>query len=442
MGDYKLLNKEIIDANRELKQTLSAYQTELVKMRGELMEQRRVQVEAERDYRDSLLSFWSQNFLSFARKIDENVNVLELLGHDKSAQSLNSHVGIRGQSNSTRRRSTQLVSDFRRSSAVCRQRSVVHMSPTRRQREDNAIEEEHETGPVVGDENLSGSDMDLDNSLNVIDVDNDETFENAQLRCIREGNEEEEKETDEGEEHNETYEESNRQPIRDVTNWNVEHRDPKACVATRRGKGQRLRNDSENSIELARNIEQDDRQQSASHLSEGDVEDDLTNILHCTLHVSRSANDLRELTNSNGQTINPFQNENLNRHLRVRVQRLHEPQKNDVHFANEENVIRPEEEPSSVDVRKYYGEQEHDPLLGITTLSLGDFQELCSSTPCHKRAQADSENRSNENSELYSFSSTCQTMRPSRRCAPKALAEPSLKEKLRSDSGKRRPKKR
>ncbi|XP_036338236.1 uncharacterized protein LOC118748050 [Rhagoletis pomonella] len=74
----KLLNKELINANRTLKQIISAYQTELVNIRAELMEQRRVRVEAEH-----------------RRK-----RVLEILSHNQSAQIMNSNSqsGIRAQS--------------------------------------------------------------------------------------------------------------------------------------------------------------------------------------------------------------------------------------------------------------------------------------------------------------------------------------------------------
>ncbi|XP_017481563.1 PREDICTED: uncharacterized protein LOC108370693 [Rhagoletis zephyria] len=72
----KLLNKELINANRTLKQIISAYQTELVNIRAELMEQRRVRVEAEH-----------------RRK-----RVLEILSHNQTAQIMNSQSGIRAQS--------------------------------------------------------------------------------------------------------------------------------------------------------------------------------------------------------------------------------------------------------------------------------------------------------------------------------------------------------
>lgn len=80
MGDYKQRNKELIDENRELKQIIATYQKELVLTRAELMEQHRIRVEREREYRDRVLALLAQNFMASVHDINANVNIPELLG--------------------------------------------------------------------------------------------------------------------------------------------------------------------------------------------------------------------------------------------------------------------------------------------------------------------------------------------------------------------------
>lgn len=256
MGDYKLLNKELVDANRELKQTITTYQNELVLTRAELMEQHRIRVEGEREYRDRVLSLVAHNFMALMRDIDANVNVPELLGCISCGQNSNYTNGssAKSDSNSSRRRSTHIVREFRRSSAVSRQNSV-RMSPTRRPYASHAIIEQTETSKL--EESESGSDMDLDNSINkdnVIDVELEESYENADLHCIKEASEEECEENDGGKKCT-VVEKRNRQPIRDISNINMDQVENKENFVTRRGKGRNRCSDNENSIEIPRNVE-------------------------------------------------------------------------------------------------------------------------------------------------------------------------------------------
>ncbi|XP_054736642.1 uncharacterized protein LOC129243564 [Anastrepha obliqua] len=101
MGDYKQLNKELIDANRELKQKIATYQKELTSMRAELIELQRLRIGTECDCRDRMLSFATnnfKNFLSSLREIDTNINVMELLDYDNCVQNGSCNVGVSCQS--------------------------------------------------------------------------------------------------------------------------------------------------------------------------------------------------------------------------------------------------------------------------------------------------------------------------------------------------------
>ncbi|XP_039957793.1 uncharacterized protein LOC120772956 [Bactrocera tryoni] len=420
MGDYKLLNKELVDANRELKQTIATYQNELVLTRAELMEQHRIRVEGEREYRDRVLSLVAHNFMALMRDIDANVNVQELLSCNSCEQNSNytNTVNAKSDSASFRRRSTHLVREFRRSSAVTRQISI-QLSPTRRPYESHAIIEQTETSKL--EESESGSDMDLENSItedNVIDVEREGSYENADLHCIREASEEECEENDDGRKCT-VVDKRNRQPIRDISNIHKEQVENRYYV-TKRGKERNRRRDTENSIEVPRNVEVDGME----------VEDDLIQTMNQTLHVSDS-----QITDNNDKwmEVNP---ENFKRHVVVKVKRMHEPQPAVVHLNTKENTLIPEYEISVENIR-------NDELsLGITQFSMGNFLEASCSTPCHGMKAAMAEGTTDETNCDGSCSASSQTtslcLRPSRRCAPTTLAEPSLRVKLRSDSGKRK----
>nr|XP_014085186.1 uncharacterized protein LOC106614149 [Bactrocera oleae]XP_036230999.1 uncharacterized protein LOC106614149 [Bactrocera oleae] len=419
MGDYKLLNKELVDANRELKQTITTYQNELVLTRAELMEQHRIRVEGEREYRDRVLSLVAHNFMALMRDIDANVNVPELLGCISCGQNANYTNGssAKSDSNSSRRRSTHIVREFRRSSAVSRQNSV-RMSPTRRPYASHAIIEQTETSKL--EESESGSDMDLDNSINkdnVIDVELEESYENADLHCIKEASEEECEENGGGKKCT-VVEKRNRQPIRDISNINMDQVENKENFVTRRGKGRNLCSDNENSIEIPRNVE----------IGDMEVEDDLIHAMNHSLRVSGST-----ITDNNKWKA--VDEENFKRHVVVKVKRMHAPQPAVIHFSTE-NTLMPEYEISVENIR-------NDELsLGLTQFSMGNFLEASCSTPCHgiKAAMAEATNDETTCGSSCSLSSPTPSLcgRPSRRCAPTTLAEPSLRAKLRSDSGKRK----
>ncbi|XP_011180140.2 uncharacterized protein LOC105210717 [Zeugodacus cucurbitae] len=417
MGDYKQLNKELVDANRELKQTIAIYQKELVLIRAELMDQHRLRVETEREYRDRVLALLAQNFLTSVREIDANVNVPELIGFNNNTQTSNYTNGISAISDSrnSRRRSTHLVREFRRSSAVCGQNSI-RMSPTRRPYEDHAIIEQTETSKL---EESCDSDMDLENSIvqnNVIEVENEESYENADLHCIKEANEEEYEENM-GDRMCTVVEKSNRQPIRDISNIDMEQVEHKGSYVTKRGKQRKGYNNNENSIQVARNVEDDDME----------LEDDLIHALNRSLHVSDKT------TMDNNAARKPLDEECFKRQLVVKIKRLHEPEHAVVHFSAEDNTIIPEEHELSVENRR-----NNELSLGITQFSMGNFLEASCSTPCNsmKAAKEDATHDETSDASSYSFA-TSQCMRPSRRCAPTTLAEPNLRVKLRNDSGKR-----
>lgn len=84
--------------------------------------------------------------------------------------------------------------------------------------------------------------------------------------------------------------------------------------------------------------------------------------------------------------------------------------------------------------------------LGIIEFSMGNFLEASCSTPCHSMKATTADATIDETTHAFSYSLSSQTTsqcnRPSRRCAPKTLAEPNLKGKLRNDSGKKKTKKR
>ncbi|XP_053963315.1 uncharacterized protein LOC128866527 [Anastrepha ludens] len=445
MGDYKQLNKDLIDANRELKQTIAAYQRELNSMRAELIEHHRLRIESERDCRDRMLSFATKNFknfLSSLREIDTNINVMDLLGYDNCVQNGSYNVGVSCQSDSTRasRRSIHLAKEFRRSSALCRQHSVLQISPTRRHNADNAINDETEMEAVS---EQSGSDMDLENSMseeNVIDVENDQTGENEELRCIRETNEEESEDeiamhrSGEGP----TF---MRQPIKNLTNLDMEDRQPKANIVTKRGKHHHRRSDIENSIEVARNIGQDSTYTPSSYVNEIEVEDNLVASMHRSLHLSHSTYNMRELNEQcdAGKDSPSLNIDEFNRPLMVRVHRIREPSHIGVHFENEEHTITTK---SLLCEHLLETGKNGELSLGLTEFSMGNFMDAPCSTPCHSIAAAVAaaitEETNNSSSVSPLSQTTSQSTRPSRRCAPKALAEPSLRDKLRSDSGKRR----
>ncbi|XP_011197859.2 uncharacterized protein LOC105222304 [Bactrocera dorsalis] len=421
MGDYKLLNKELVDANRELKQTIATYQNELILTRAELMEQHRIRVEGEREYRDRVLSLVAHNFMALMRDIDANVNVQEFLGCNSCGQNSNYTNGVSAKSDSasSRRRSTHLVREFRRSSAVTRQNSI-QLSPTRRPYESHAIIEQTETSKL--EESESGSDMDLENSItedNVIDVEREESYENADLHCIKEASEEECEENDDGKKCTVVYK-RNRQPVRDVANIHMEQIENKGYYVTKREKERNRRSDKENSIEVPRNVEVDGME----------VEDDLIQAMNQSLHVSDS-----KITDNNDKWKEIIK-ENFKRHVVVKVKRMHEPQPAVAHFNTEEHTLMPEYEISVEKIR-------NDELsLGISQFSMGNFLEASCSTPCHGMKAAMAEATTDETECDGSCSVSSQTtslcVRPSRRCAPTTLAEPSLRVKLRSDSGKRK----
>ncbi|XP_054740403.1 uncharacterized protein LOC129245967 [Anastrepha obliqua] len=442
MGDYKQLNKDLIDANRELKQAIAAYQRELNLMRAEVIEHHRLRIESERDCRDRMLSFGTKilkNVLSSLREIDTNINVMELLDYDNCVQNGSCNVGVSCQSDS--RRSIHLAKEFRRSSALCRQHSVLQISPTRRHNADNAINDETEMEAVS---EQSGSDMDLENSMseeNVIDVENDQTGENEELRCIRETNEEESE--DEIAMHRSgdgpTF---MRQPIKNLTNLDMEDRQPKVNIVTKRGKQHHRRSDIENSFEVARNIGQDSTYTPSSYVNEIEMEDNLVASMHRSLHLSHSTCNMRELHEQcDAGKDSPSRNiEEFNRALMVRVQRLREPSHIGDHFENEEHTITTK---SLLCEQLLETGKNGELSLGLTEFSMGNFMDASCSTPCHSIvaaavATAKTEETNNSSSVIPLSQTTSQSTRPSRRCAPKALAEPSLRDKLRSDSGKRR----
>ncbi|XP_054740404.1 uncharacterized protein LOC129245968 [Anastrepha obliqua] len=95
MGDYKQLNKDLIDANRELKQAIATYQKELTSMRAELIELQRLRIGTERDCRDRIFSFVTKNlknFVSSLREID-----ISIMRYEKCLQNGSSNVGVSSQ---------------------------------------------------------------------------------------------------------------------------------------------------------------------------------------------------------------------------------------------------------------------------------------------------------------------------------------------------------
>ncbi|XP_039957797.1 uncharacterized protein LOC120772958 [Bactrocera tryoni] len=120
MGDYKQLNKKLVDDNRVLKQTIAAYRKELGLIRAELLEQHRIRVESERAYRDHALSLVANDFMASVRDIDANINVPEFV-YNSSYESLCSSCtydpSTENDNTSCRHRNTNLVREFHRSRA-------------------------------------------------------------------------------------------------------------------------------------------------------------------------------------------------------------------------------------------------------------------------------------------------------------------------------------
>uniref|UniRef100_A0A034VU38 Uncharacterized protein n=1 Tax=Bactrocera dorsalis TaxID=27457 RepID=A0A034VU38_BACDO len=120
MGDYKQLNKKLVDDNRVLKQAIAAYREELGLIRAELLEQHRIRVESERAFRDRALSLVAHNFMASVRDIDANINVPELVynsSYENLCSSCTNGPSTENDNNSCRHRSTNLVRDFHRSRA-------------------------------------------------------------------------------------------------------------------------------------------------------------------------------------------------------------------------------------------------------------------------------------------------------------------------------------
>ncbi|XP_004522930.1 uncharacterized protein LOC101452223 [Ceratitis capitata] len=446
MGDYKQLNKELIDANRELKQTIATYQNELVLLRAEIMEQQRLRVEQQQEWRERVISMLSHNFVTTLHDIDANVNIAEILGYCNLPSIA---VGVSGKSDSSgQSRSSQLVREFRRSSIICRQNNV-RMSPTRRPQDDNAIAEQTEYSKL---DETSGSDMDLDNSVdgvgNIIDVENDENEENEELHCIREANEEEEEE-EEGEDDDDDdrntatlVEKHKRKPIRDLTNIVSNEIGEKGHFVTKRGKQRDLRNDKEDSIQAVRDVGHDYRQ-SIYHPCDIEVENDLVNTIRNTLYFSHNDYDESVTNIAELNKLNSEDKDQIKKRVVVRVQRLHEPPQPVQHFQTTKQTTTPKKYENANDSKRI-----DDLSLGITQFSMGNFLEASCSTPCHneKPTSADgmTENKTNATTLSTTASQTQeinQSMRPQRRCAPKNLVEPNLISKQRSEFGKRRGKK-
>ncbi|XP_067626580.1 shugoshin [Eurosta solidaginis] len=430
MCDYKQLNKEVIDANRALKQLVTTLQTELVMLKADRMEQHRQRVEAEFNCRERFRTL-IKSFLTSLREIDADINIMEYI------QSVDANlVGVSDQSGFSKcakRRSTQLVSDFRRASVACRQQSVVQMSPTRRVQEKDAtmIEEE--------------SDMDLENSINpdnIIDVENDDdTIENEALGCIDEGTEEElEMESN-------MYMTPKQNPLRDVSNKIMENRPAKRKESDirRRGKqGERL-NACENSIDTARDLALDYSQTPTQFDLDNDIEDELVSSVQRSLHLTIGRAESNTRVDKQNEYI--VCNEKPIRNLVVRLQRLHELPPNIMVYNATEDTIVPHDLENLADITKENDGTETS--LGLPEYSMGNFLEKPCSTPCHNgKAQSNT----SALVETMAVSAACtdevgstpsvdnSTLRPSRSCIPRNLAEPKLNTKLRNASKVKRSK--
>ncbi|XP_037944816.1 uncharacterized protein LOC119677539 [Teleopsis dalmanni] len=138
MDNYKVINKELIDQIREMRNEIAIYKQEIVEHKAEIMEQHRLRIEQKKAF----IALITQSFRTVLNDIDPELNIQNLLSNTVNNSEENNLDSKNINQRSRNSRSSKVFIDFRRRSSNLQQRpSSVKMSPTCKRSVESVVEQ-------------------------------------------------------------------------------------------------------------------------------------------------------------------------------------------------------------------------------------------------------------------------------------------------------------